>query len=84
MMTKLQEEAASDEQAAYRKGRGCPDHLVTIQIMIEKLTAVNQKASFLVIDYSKAIDTPSHAAVSHQDRNGFSSTYRRSFTRIVC
>ena len=54
------EEESTDEQAAYRKGKGCADMLLTIQIIIEKLTSTKQKASIIFIDYSKAFDTPSH------------------------
>lgn len=59
MMTKL-EDVSGDEQTAYRRGKGCADLLVVIQVLIEKLTAVDQKACFLFVDYCKAFDTPSH------------------------
>lgn len=38
MIAKMEEESG-DEEAAYRKGKGCPGHLATMQVLIEKLTA---------------------------------------------
>ena len=44
-----------DEQAAYRKGRGTRDMLVCLQVLIEKVIAMNQQIMF--IDYSNAFDS---------------------------
>ena len=54
------EEESAEQQTAYRKGKGYPDLLVMMQILIDKLTATNRQASLIFIDYSKAFDTPSH------------------------
>ena len=49
-----------EEQAAYRKGRGTVDMLVCLQILMEKIIALGQKAFIMFIDYSKAFDSVSH------------------------
>ena len=49
-----------EEQAAYRKGRGTVDMLVCLQILMEKIIAIGQKAFIMFIDYSKAFDSVSH------------------------
>ena len=46
-----------EEQAAYRKGRGTRDMLVCLQVLIEKVIAMNQQAFIMFIDYSKAFDS---------------------------
>ena len=50
-----------EEQAAYRKGRGTRDMLVCLQVLIEKVIAMNQQAFIMFIDYSKAFDSVCHS-----------------------
>ena len=49
-----------EEQAAYRKGRGTRDMLVCLQVLMEKIIAVEQEIFIMFIDYSKAFDSVSH------------------------
>ena len=49
-----------EEQAAYRKGRGTRDMLVCLQVLMEKIIAVEQEVFIMFIDYSKAFDSVSH------------------------
>ena len=50
-----------EEQTAYRKGRGTRDMLVCLQVLIEKVIAMNQQAFIMFIDYSKAFDSVCHS-----------------------
>ena len=49
-----------EEQAAYRKGRGTRDMLVCLQVLIEKIIAIDGKVFIMFIDYSKTFDSVSH------------------------
>ena len=46
-----------EEQVAYRKGRGTRDMLVCLQVLMEKITAIDGKVFIMCIDYSKAFDS---------------------------
>ena len=59
MKQKLEQEQPED-QAAYRKGRGTRDMLVCLQVLLEKVIAMDQQAFIMFIDYSKAFDSVSH------------------------
>ena len=59
MKNKIEEEL-SDEQAAYRKGRGTVDILVNLQVLIGKVLTNVEQAFIFFIDYSKAFDLISH------------------------
>ena len=48
------EQKLSEEQAAYRKGRGTRDMLVCLQILMEKIFAIGEEVFIMFIDYSKA------------------------------
>ena len=54
-----------EEQAAYRKGRGTRDMFVCLQVLIEKVIAMNQQAFIMFIDYSKAFDSVCHSQISN-------------------
>ena len=47
------------EQVAYRKGRGTRDMLVRLQVLMEKIIALDGKVFIMFIDYSKAFDSVS-------------------------
>ena len=55
------EKEQPEEQAAYRKGRGTRDMLVCLQVLLEKVIAVDQQAFIMFIDYSKAFDSVCHS-----------------------
>ena len=48
-----------EEQVAYRKGRGTRDMLVWLQVLMEKIIAIDGKVFIMSIDYSKAFDSVS-------------------------
>ena len=49
-----------ETQAAYKKGRGTRDMLVSLQIISEKLLSIGKKEYVVFIDYSKAFDLVNH------------------------
>jgi hypothetical protein len=55
------EQEQPEEQAAYRKGRGTRDMLVCLQVLLEKVIAVDQQVFIMFIDYSKAFDSVCHS-----------------------
>ena len=48
-----------EEQAGYRKERGTRDMLVCLQVLMEKIIAIDGKVFITSIDYSKAFDSVS-------------------------
>ena len=45
--------------------RGCMDMLVILQSLIDKVSATDEKAFIVFIDYSKAFDIVSHSQPLH-------------------
>ena len=50
-----------ENQAAYKKGRGTRDMLVSLQIISEKILSIGQREYIVFIDYSKAFDSVIHS-----------------------
>ena len=48
------------EQAVFRKGRGCRDHISNIRRIMETSKEFQQNVIFCIIDYSKAFDCVDH------------------------
>ena len=57
------DEAQPVDQAGFRKGFGCDDHLFTILQLIERMSEYNCPLWICAIDFRKAFDTVEHPAI---------------------
>ena len=57
------EKVQSVDQAGFRKGFGCEDHLFTIVQIIEKMTEYNRPLWICAIDFRKAFDSVEHHSI---------------------
>eukprot|EP00973_Karenia_brevis_P060162 8371484-Karenia_brevis.AAC.1 len=55
------EEAQSPDQAGFRSGYSCDDHLLTMVLLLENCDEFNLPLWACALDYQKAFDTVSHA-----------------------
>jgi hypothetical protein len=56
-------EAQAVDQAGFRPGFSCDDHLFAISLVAEKLNEFNQPLWIAVVDFQKAFDTIDHRSL---------------------
>ncbi len=62
-MRTVLENAQSPDQAGFRQGFSCEDHLFTVTQIIERFTEFNLPLWICAVDFKKAFDTVEHQAI---------------------
>ena len=67
LITQAVDDILGNEQAGFRKGHGCKDHIFTLRNILEQCTEWNRQLYVNFIDYEKAFDSIHREGLSLAD-----------------